>query len=525
MKPQPLKPQALQETVWLATARPTDRQPLDGNTQADVCIVGGGLAGLTTAYLLAQEGRAVVVLEAGGIGGGETARTTAHLSNAIDSRYSEIERLHGADGARLTAESHTAAIAMIETIVAEERIACGFERLNGYLFAPAGQPEDALDEEWQAARRAGLLGVERLKRAPGLEFETGPCLRFPTQAQFHPLQYLAGLAHAIEQSGGRIYTGTRAEAVQGGQPARVETRNGTVTADAVVVATNTPMNNLVAVHTKQAAYLTYVIGLLLPRGLVPRALYWDTLDPYHYIRSLPGLQDMHDLLLVGGEDHKTGQADDELQRFDRLAAWARKRFPMVRNIQYRWSGQVMETVDGLAFIGRNPMDEPNVYVATGDCGMGLTHGTIAGMLLRDLILGRTNPWAELYDPSRVTLRATGEYLRENANTLAQYGDWLKGGDVASLEAIPRGQGAVVGKGSAKIAAFRDDTGRLHLRSAVCTHMGCIVNWNPSGRSWDCPCHGSRFDTDGHVVHGPAITDLAEPDRVTTPQPAKRRKAS
>lgn len=520
-----MKTHAMQETIWIATASQPDRQPLVGDAHADVCIVGGGIAGLTTAYLLAQEGRTVVVLEAGRIGSGETARTTAHLSNAIDSRYAEIERLHGKDGARLTADSHSAAISMVETIVADERIACGFERLNGYLFAPAGESEDALDEEWQAARRAGLAGVERLKRAPGLEFETGPCLRFPTQAQFHPLRYLAGLAHAIEQSGGRIFTGTRAESVHGGQPARVETAKGTVTADAVVVATNTPVNDLIAIHTKQAAYLTYVIGLLLPRGLAPRALYWDTLDPYHYIRSVPGLQDLHDLLLVGGEDHKTGQADDELDRFDRLAAWARKRFPVVRNFEYRWSGQVMETVDGLAFIGRNPMDEPNVYIATGDCGMGMTHGTIAGMLLRDLILDRTNPWAELYDPSRVTLRAAGEYLRENANTLAQYGDWLTGGDVASLEAILPGQGAVVGKGGAKIAAFRDEQGSLHLRSAACTHMRCIVNWNPSGRSWDCPCHGSRFDIDGHVMHGPATTDLAEPGHATTPRPAERRKAS
>lgn len=509
----------------MATSEPPDRPPLDGDTTADVCVVGAGVAGLTTAYLLAQEGRSVIVLDAGRLGRGETGRSTAHLSNAIDSRYVEIERLHGEDGARLTAESHTAAIAQIENIVAEERIACGFERVDGYLYAPAGASPELLDDEWRAARRAGLMGAERLAQAPLVDFKTGPCLRFPAQAQCHPLRYLAGVAHAVEQSGGRIHTGTAAEQITGGRPARVETARGTVTAGAVVVATNTPMNNLIAVHVKQAAYQTYVIGVLVPRGLAPRALLWDTLDPYHYVRSVPCVQDIHDLLLVGGEDHKTGQAGDEVERFDRLAAWARKRFPVVRNFESRWSGEVMETIDGLAFIGRNPMDEPNVFIATGDCGMGMTHGTIAGMLLRDLIQGRPNPWAQLYDPSRKTVRAAGEFVRENANMLAQYGDWLTGGDLGSADELAPGQGAVVRRGSLRVAAYRDDRGRLHERSAVCTHLGCMVAWNQAERTWDCPCHGSRFAVDGQVLHGPAITGLAEVDRRAASQPERRRKAS
>src|SRR5207253_2552018 len=238
---------------------------------------------------------------------------------------------------------------------------------------------------------------------------------------------------------------------------------------------------------KQAPYLTYVVAAPVPRGSVTKALYWDTADPYHYVRlqtldALPGdaaylANGPSDLLIVGGEDHKTGQAEDHDERSRRLEAWARLRFPRMGQVAYRWSGQVMEPVDGLAFIGPNPGDEPNVYIATGDSGMGMTHGTIAGILLTDLILGRENPWSRLYDPSRKTLRAAGEFARENLNVAAQYADWLTGGDVGSTDDIPPGGGAVLRRGVSKIAVFRDEHGALHERSAVCPHLGCVVAWN------------------------------------------------
>ena len=263
-----------------------------------------------------------------------------------------------------------------------------------------------LEREFAAAERAGLTAS--MAARDRWRLRDGPCLRFPRQAQFHPLDYLSGLARAIERDGGRIFTGTHAASIEGGTPARVIGRRPMVTADAVVVATNTPVNDRVAIHTKQAPYLTYVIGARVPRGSVARGLYWDTLDPYHYVRlqALPaegGADEPQgspgdDVLIVGGEDHKTGQADDQPERYGRLEAWARERFPMMQGVEFRWSGQVMETIDGLAFIGRNPLDEPNVFIATGDSGMGMTHGTIAGLLLTDLILGRENPWATLYHP-------------------------------------------------------------------------------------------------------------------------------
>src|SRR4051812_23886742 len=273
------------ESIWMASASVPSFGPLGEDTDADVCVVGAGIAGMTTAYLLARQGRSVVVLDDGPIAAGQTQRTTAHLSNAIDDRYFEIERLHGEGGARLAAESHTAAIERIEAIAREEQIDCDLERLDGYLFLPPGGDPEVLDRELAAAHRAGLAAVERLPRAPVAPFDTGPCLRFPRQGQFHPLKYLAGLARAIERDGGRIFTDTHAEGIEGGTTARVKTAAGpVVTAGAVVVATNTPVNDLVAIHTKQAPYLSYAIGAPVPAESVAKGLYWDTLDPYHYVR-------------------------------------------------------------------------------------------------------------------------------------------------------------------------------------------------------------------------------------------------
>jgi glycine/D-amino acid oxidase-like deaminating enzyme/nitrite reductase/ring-hydroxylating ferredoxin subunit len=497
-------------SVWMATADSPYGDRLSRDEQADVCIVGAGIAGMTTAYLLAREGRSVIVLDDGPVGGGMTGRTTAHLSNAVDDRYFEIERLHGEKGARVVAESHTAAIAGIEAIAGEEEIDCDFERLDGFLFVPPGESSDILDRELEAARRAGLTEVEMVSRAPIDSFDTGPCLRFPSQAMFHPLKYLTGLARAIVSRGGRIFTGAHASSIEGGETARIETTGGhTLSASAVVVATNTPVNDLVAIHTKQAPYLSYVIGARIPARLVTRALYWDTLDPYHYLRlqSVKQAGDEYDLLIVGGEDHKTGQADDAGERYAKLETWARARFPMIERVEFRWSGQVMESVDGVAFIGRNPSDADNVYIATGDSGQGMTHGTIAGILLTDLIAGRESRWAGLYDPSRVTLGAAPEFAKENLNVAAQYTDWATPGEIDSADELAPGTGAIVRRGLTKVAAYRDEDGTLRECSAVCVHLGCIVAWNSSEKTWDCPCHGSRYDRYGRVLQGPANRNL------------------
>jgi glycine/D-amino acid oxidase-like deaminating enzyme/nitrite reductase/ring-hydroxylating ferredoxin subunit len=495
-------------SVWMTTAEVPNQSALMENIHADVCVVGAGMAGMSTAYMLSRAGKSVVVLDDGAIGGGQTCRTTAHLSNVLYHRYYELEDIHGQERTKQIAESHSKAIDTIQAIATREQIDCDLERLNGYLFPPDLESLDEMQQELAAAHRAGLTEVELVKQAPVDTFDTGMCLRFPHQGQFDPLKYLAGLAAAIQRHRGRIYTGTHVAKITGGFPARVETSDGyMVTSDAVVVATNSPISNLATMHFKQAAYMTYVIGAKVPRGSIPKALYWDTLDPYHYIR-LQTVDDQYDVLIVGGEDHKTGQANDADARYARLETWTRERFPVLEEILFRWSGQVMNADDGIAYIGKNPLDEDNIYIATGDTGLGMTHGTIAGMLLSDMILGRKNTWAEVYDPLRTRIGATGDFISENINVASQYLDWVTPGEVDSVDKIPPGTGAVVRRGLTKIAAYRDENGTLHEHSAVCSHLKCIVSWNSAEETWDCPCHGSRFDAMGNVINGPAIEGLA-----------------
>jgi glycine/D-amino acid oxidase-like deaminating enzyme/nitrite reductase/ring-hydroxylating ferredoxin subunit len=509
------------ETVspWWATGETPRFQPLTSNASADVCVVGAGIAGLTVGYLLAREGRSVIVLDDGPVAGGETGRTTAHLSNALDDRYYNLENLFGERGARLAAESHGAAIDLIEKVTHEERIDCDFERLDGYLFAPPDESKEELEREIDAAHRAGLRDVEWVERAPIDDFDTGRCLRFPRQAQFSPLAYMSGLARAFTRDGGRLHTATHAQEIRGGSPACVKTRGGhTVTSGAVVVATNAPVIDRLLVSTREGKYRTYAIGAHVPHGSVTRALYWDTPDPYHYVRIQTVRDDTgratHDLLIVGGEDERVGDHDDGDERFAELYRWTRRRWPMIGKIEFQWSGQIVEPTDGLAYIGRMPLDQPNVFIATGDSGHGMTHGTIAGRLLTNLIQGRPNEWTDLYNPSRLRSATNTDFLVENLNVLSHYTDWLTGGEVDSTAEIEPGEGCIVRRGLMKVAAYRDREGALHESSAVCTHAGCPVSWNSTEKSWDCPCHGSRFDRFGRVVNGPANRDLdpAEPSR-------------
>src|SRR5204863_4377047 len=459
-------------SLWEATDEERVLHPLRENTSADVCVVGAGIAGLSIAYELSHAGQRVIVLDDGAIGRGMTARTTAHLVNALDDRYYDLEKYHGEDGARLAAQSHSAAIDRVEKIVAMEKIDCDFERLDGYLFEPPNESLKNLEKEFDACRRAGLP-VEWVKDAPIEGFETHRAIRFPRQGQIHPLKYLHGLTAAIKRRDGQIFTGTKVEETLSGTNARVTTANKfTVTAKAVVVATNTPINDRYVIHTKQAPYTTYVIGLRVRRGDVGHALFWDTAEragmetglgvvPYHYVRVAKGDSDGNEVLIVGGEDHKTGQAEDFEQRFQRLEDWARVRWPKAGGILFQWSGQVMEPVDGLGYIGRNPADEKNVYIATGDSGNGMTHGVIAGMLISELIRRGDHAWAKLYDPSRITPRTALDFAKENINVATQYADYLTGGDTGSADYLKPGEGAVVRRGLKKIAAYRDETGMLH----------------------------------------------------------------
>jgi glycine/D-amino acid oxidase-like deaminating enzyme/nitrite reductase/ring-hydroxylating ferredoxin subunit len=519
-------------SFWERTAQKFYTKPLTENVTADICIIGGGIAGVTAAYLLGREGRDVVLIDDGPVGGGMTGRTTAHLVNALDDRYYELEKMLGQEFSRLSAESHTAAIDRIEKIVDDENLDCDFARVDGYLFLPPGGSVTDLKHELDAVHRAGLREVERIEHIPVGKFTTDGVLRFPRQAQFHPLKYLNGLARVTTDRGGRIFTGTRVVKVEDGDHVRIETSKGhSIRAEAAIVATNCPINDRLVIHSKQAPYATYVLTLRVTRE-VEQVLLWDTAEtaeeekqtvgpiPYHYLRFARDSEG--DVLIVGAEDHKTGQAGDFEARLAKLERWTRDHFPFVGEITDHWSGQVMEPMDGIAYIGRNPGDK-NVFVVTGDSGNGMTHGTIAGILITDLICGRENPWTKLYDPSRKTLqpKVVADYVAENANVVAQLRDYVTPGDKPGAEKIQSGEGAILREGAKKIAAYRDEEGILHKFSAVCPHLKCIVRWDGFEKTWDCPCHGSRFDALGRVLNGPAISDLEEEgseNEIAAPRP-------
>jgi len=497
-------------SLWMTEEPTPDTTSLTGDTSTDVCVVGTGIAGLTCAYLLASEGKQVVVIDRGPICGGETERTTAHLASAQDDMFTLLERMHGEEGARLIYQSHDAAISEIERIVRLEKINCAFRRVDGYFILGKGDTKKTLEDELAAAKRAGAKDVELLERAPLDGFESGSTLRFGDQAQFEPLAYCLALAKSILAKGGRIFTETVVSEVKGGVDACVKTESGAkIRCSSVIVATNSPVNDLVVMHTKQEPYRSYVVAFAMPPNAAPFNLFWDTEDPYHYVRLHDGGEGKL-FLIVGGGDHKTGQADDADERFAALEKWARDRFPRAGAVTERWSGQVLEPIDGIAFIGRNPLDEKNVYIVTGDSGQGMTHGTIAGMLLRDLILERPNRWEALYDPSRKTLSAHSalEFMKANANVALQMTDWLKPSEVSDTSEIAIGEGAIMRNGTTLEAVHRDTSGIIHTCSAVCPHLGGIVRWNSAEKSWDCPLHGSRFKPSGEVLSGPTTAGLS-----------------
>jgi glycine/D-amino acid oxidase-like deaminating enzyme len=499
-------------SIWQTTADVPAYPDLAEDLDADVCVVGAGISGLTTAYLLARDGRRVVVLDDGPVGGGETGRTTAHIATSFDDYYHEVARLHGAETARRVAESFRAGVDRVEAIVRDEAIDCDFLRLDGWWFPADDEGRALLEKERDATRDVGEP-AELVADWPLRERLGGPALRFPRQAQFHALKYLAGLARAVERLGGRLFSGAHVTQVEDGSgdgPCTVTTAAGrTVRARDVVVATNTPVNDRFAIHTKQAPYRTYVVAMRVPRGAVPAGLYWDTLDSYHYVRLYdPAGAGAHDVLIVGGEDHKTGQAEEpEEERFGRLEAWARERFP-VEGVEHRWSGQVMEPVDYLAFIGRNPGDR-RVWIATGDSGNGMTHGTIAGILLSELIAGRESPWASVYDPSRVTLGALPEFLKENLNVAAQYADHVTPGEVDDASQILPGEGRVLRRGTHKVAAYRGEDGTLTVRSAVCTAPLLRGGLELRGEDVGLPVPRLAVRRRRHGDHGPAVAPLPE----------------
>lgn len=494
-------------SLWSAETEPQSYPPLAEDASCDLLVVGSGIAGLSSAYEAARFGAKVIVIDRGDVTRGMTARTTAHLASEIDDTYAELVRAVGEDNARLYHESQLAAINRIEAICGDEGIDADFKRLPGYLVAAKGEDQSRLDNEYAACRKIEVK-VQWSDSAPIPIPDGTRALRFAEQARFHPLKYCGGLARAIERLGGRLLGHTAYISHDEGEDGvTIKTEQGAaIRAAAVLFATNSPVNDVVKVHTKQVPMRTYVVAGRVPGGSIEDALVWDTLEAYHYVRLQPA-GDGQDWLIVGGEDHRSGTANDMDERFTRLEAWAREHFP-VTAFDYCWSGQVMEPADFLPYSGRDGSDR--IYLHSGDSGQGMTNGVAGALNFIALYRNDKARFAALFDPARkpTSRLSLGEYVKGQGPVVANLAEYLESGEVDDVEQIRPGEGAILRRGLAKLAVYRGEDGTITERSAVCTHVGCIVHWNGFEKCWDCPCHGSQFLPDGTVLNGPAVRPLS-----------------
>ena len=495
------------QSYWLTSASLPRFPKLRQDGAVDVVIIGGGITGITAAYLLKKAGRSVALLERGRCARADTGHTTAHLTYVTDTRLSVLAKTFGTAHAQAAWDAGRAAMAQMRALVDEAPIACGYATVPGYLHAPWHQPDTAETSWLQAeAALAADLGFDAQYLA-SIPFAQRPGIRFANQARVHPRRYLAGLLSRIAGEGSHVYEHTEVTACQDA-PLAVQANGHTIQCDYLIIATHVPLMGTTGLvratlfQTKLASYSSYAIGAHVPKGLVPDALFWDTADPYTYVRV--ERRPRSDYVIIGGEDHKTGQETDVTacgQRLtDRLAALV----PQAQ-VQAQWTGQVIATPDGLPYIGETAERQ---FVATGFAGNGLTFGTLGAMMATDAALGKPNPWRALFDVHRTTLTSMWDYLKENLDYPYYYlKDTLAAAEGTSLEALQRGEGKILRLGGQRVACYRNTQGNVTTLSPVCTHLGCLVHWNQADATWECPCHGSRFQATGAVLAGPAETPL------------------
>lgn len=491
------------QSLWLDTVNPPEYPSLKGEVKVDVLVVGAGITGITTAYLLKQAGLRVAVVDQHGVGAGETGHTTAHLSYVTDTRLSELAENLGQNQARAFWDAGSEAMRQITEIAASEKIGCGLKAVPGYLFA--AMEKDA-DRERASLEKDALLAEEfgfdadLLKEDPVFK---RPAIRFANQLKFHPIEYLSALAKSLPGEGSHVFCKTSGSDIDA-EKHELCTEEGVISYDSIVAATHVPIQGergtfgAALFQTKLAAYSTYAMEAGI--DYVPESLFWDTNDPYLYLRFDRTSEGCS--VIIGGEDHKTGQETDTEACYDRLETRLKNFFPSATP-RRRWSGQVLETPDGLPYIGEVGERQ---FAATGFSGNGITLGTFSAMLIRDLITGKTNLWTDLFSPTRKALSGTWEYLKQNADFPAHFiKDHLKAPE--SVEGLGRCCGAIVRLDGKKRAVYLDEHGKRTVLSPVCPHMGCIVAWNNAEKTWDCPCHGSRFMATGEMMTGPAESEL------------------
>ena len=498
-------------SVWLDSSERTDYPPLDGGTEVDTAIVGGGIAGLATAFELLEAGQSVAIVERGRIVEGTTGYTSAKLTSQHGLVYDHLLEHFGEREARQYARANEAAIDAVESTVEEYDVDCDFERTPAYTYTESADEVGRIRDEVEAARRLGLPAAY-VESVP-LPFDVAGAVRFDDQARFHPRNYLLALARRIdEREGSHVFERTRATEVAGGRRPQVSTDRGTVLADDVVVATHFPIHDRALYFARMYPKRSYVLDVRL-RGDVPEGMYYRPEEPYFSVRPHPAGEG--ERVLVGGQNHRTGHGGSTADRYRKLERQARERFD-VEAVENRWSTQDFASVDKVPLVGKHSPLSNHVYLATGFGGWGMTSGVAAGAVLADRILDRPNPWDDVFRPTRFDLGASKRDLLEH-NTHAMghfFADHLGISPTVDVSEIGRGEADVVDADGDAVGVYHDEDGEYHAVSAICPHMGCHVEWNDGERSWDCPCHGSRFGYEGSVIDTPAVDGLERYDDLT-----------
>ncbi|MEW5802883.1 MAG: FAD-dependent oxidoreductase [bacterium] len=496
------------QSLWISTTMQTGYPALEGSRAADVAILGAGMAGLTAAVLLKQAGLKVAVIEADRVASGVSGHTTAKITSAHTLIYDYLISHFGKERAQLYADANQAAIEHIAATIKEKNISCDFSRTFACTYTEDERNLDKIQAEVKAAKRLGLPAA--YADTLPLPFRIQGAICFTNQAQFHPRKYLLALAASIPGNGSYVFEASRAISLRKNGLYHIKTSQGEVTAGSVIVATHFPFLNRGLYFARMYPRRAYLMAMHVQGDRILEGMYISEGEPYHTIRSYIS-ESGEKFLLVGGEHHKTGQGEDTSLHYQRVEQYAKERFE-VESIDYRWSTQDNIPIDRVPFIGTFTLLSRQLYVATGFGGWGMTLGTVAGMILSDLILERHNPWISLFDPSRLPpFTSAKRFISQNLDTAREFttGHLLHPPEKRSFADLTEGEGAIVQVDAERIAAYKDDQGQVHAFSANCTHLGCVVNWNSAEKSWDCPCHGSRFDYDGKVIHAPAIKDLAK----------------